>query len=109
MKKLMTALVSVYKMEKDALAHYGEVVELVKTAKYDGNYLYIYFGKVSPVKLRRMELGKSQKQIAERIGCHTTTIKNCEDSNCDLSRQPKELVEKLAHELECEVEDLLSR
>lgn len=107
MKKLMTGLVSVYKMEKDSLSHYGEVVEMVKTVKYDGQFLYIYFGKISPVKLRRMELGKSQKQIAERIGCHTSTIKNCEDIHCNLSRQPEALISKLASELECEVDDLM--
>ena len=105
-KKMMIAIVSIYKMEKDTLAHYGEIVELVNSVKYDGRNLYIYFAKVSPVKLRRIELGKSIKQIAEKIGCNSSTVKNCEEFQCDLRRQPESLVIKLAHALECDVESL---
>lgn len=107
-KKMMTGLVSIYKLDKDAVANGGgQIIELVKSVSYDGKYMYINFAKVSPVKLRRFELGKSQKQIAERMGCGISTVRNCEEYYCDLSRQPENLVYKLARALECEISEFV--
>lgn len=107
MRKMMTAIVSIYKLDKDTINNYGEFVELVKSVNYDGRNLYVRFAKISPAKMRRFELGKSQKQIAEKIGYGTATVRNCEGFFCDLRRQPVELVRKLADALECEIEELI--
>lgn len=107
MKKMMTKIVSIYKLDKDTVANYGEVVELVNSVNYDGKYLYIHFAKISPLKMRRFELGKSQKQIAEKVGCGVSTVKNCEENYCDLSRQPEALVYKFAKALDCSPEDFM--
>lgn len=107
MKKMMTAMASVYKLDKDTVTNYGEVVELVNTVNYDGKYMYVHFGKISRIKMRRFEIGKSQKQIAEKTGYTISTIQNCEEYYCDMSRQPENLVYKLAKALECDVDDIL--
>ena len=107
MKKLMTAIVSVYKVDKDTMGNGGEMVQLVNTVNYDGKRMYIRFAKVSPVKMRRLELGKTRQQIAERMGYSVAAVRNCEVSFCDLTRQPEKLVRKLAKALECEPETLM--
>lgn len=105
-RKMMTAIASMYKVDKDTMGNSGEIVQLVNTVKYDGRNMYIRFAKVSPVQMRRLELGKSRQQIAERMGCSVSAVKNCEASFCDLARQPEKLVRKLARALECEPEVL---
>lgn len=107
MKKMMTAIASMYKVDKDTMGNSGEIVQLVNTVNYDGRNMYIRFSKISPVKMRRLELGKSRQQIAERMGYSVSAVKNCEASFCDLTRQPEKLVRKLARALECEPETLL--
>lgn len=107
MRKMMTAMVSIYKLDKDTVSNYRELVELVNSVNFDGKNLYIRFAKISPAKMRRFELGKTQKQIAEKIGYGTSTVQNCEGFFCDLRRQPEELVRKLANALECEIEELI--
>lgn len=107
MKKMMTTIVSIYKLDKDMASNYSELIELVSSANYDGRNLYLRFAKISPVKMRRIALGKSQKQIAERMGYQVPTVKNCEEFFCDLSRQPEELVLRLAKALECKPEELM--
>lgn len=107
MKKMMTAMVSIYKMDKDTVSNYGELIELVNSVDYDGKNMYIHFAKISLAKMRRLEMGKSQKQIAEKMGYNTSTVRNCEEFYCDLRRQPEELVYKLANALECEPEDII--
>ena len=107
MRKMMTAMVSIYKMDKDTVINYGELIELVNSVNYDGRNLYIHFARISPAKMRRFELGKSQKQVAERMGYSTSTVQNCEEFFCDLKRQPEELVRRLARALECEPEELI--
>ena len=102
MKKMMTAIASVYKVDKDTMGNSGEIVQLVNTVNYDGKNMYIRFAKISPVKMRRLELGKSRQQIAERMGYSVSAVKNCEASFCDLTRQPEQLVRKLARALECD-------
>ncbi len=104
MKKLMTAVVSVYKVDKDTMGNAGEIVQLVNTVNYDGRNMYIRFAKISPVKMRRLELGRTRQQVAERMGYSVAAVRNCEVSFCDLSRQPETLVRKLAKALECEPE-----
>ena len=74
MKKMMTAIVSIYELDKDTVSNYGEVVELVNSASYDGKYLYIKFAKISNVKMMRLEQGKSQKQVAEKMGVPKSTV-----------------------------------
>ena len=108
MKKMMTAIVSIYELDKDTVSNYGEVVELVNSASYDGKYLYLKFAKISNVKMMRLEQGKSQKQVAEKMGCSVSTIRNCEEFYCDFSRQPETLVYKLAKALSCEPEDIMN-
>ena len=107
MRKMMTAMVSIYKLDKDAVSNYGELIELVNSVNYDGKNLYIHFARISPAKMRRFELGKSQKQVAERMGYSTSTVQNCEEFFCDSRRQPEELVRRLARALECEPEELI--
>lgn len=107
MKKMITAIASVYKVDKDTMGNSGEIVQLVNTVNYDGRNMYIRFAKISPVKMRRLELGKSRQQIAERMGYSVSAVKNCEASFCDLTRQPEKLVHKLARALECEPETLM--
>lgn len=106
-RKMMTSIVSIYKLDKDIASNYGEVVELVNSVDYDGKCLYLHYAKISPVKMRRFELGKSQKQIAEKMGCSISTVKNCEEVFCDLNRQPQDLVDKLSRALECDVQELM--
>ncbi len=105
-KKMMTAITSIYKVDKDTMGNSGEIVQLVNTVNYDGRNIYIRFAKISPVKMRRLELGKSRQQIAERMGYSVSAVRNCEASFCDLTRQPEKLVRKLARALECEPEVL---
>lgn len=102
MRKMMTMIVSVYKLDKEPMSNGGDLIQLVNSVKYDGKYLYLYFAKMSAMKLRRFELGLSQKQVAERAGYSVSTIRNCELFSCDLSRQPENLVYKLASALKCE-------
>lgn len=106
MKEMMQAIVSIYKIDKDSVTNRGEVVELVNSTRYDGKNLYLRFSKISPIKLRRFELGKTKKQIADRMGYTVSTISNCEDFFCDFNRQPDSLVIKLAKALEWEPEQI---
>jgi hypothetical protein len=105
-KKMMTAIVSVYDQDKDGTGN-GEVIQLVNTVKYDGKSMYIEFARISSVRMRRIELGKTRKEIADVIGYSVSAVRNCESIVCDLTRQPRVLVEKLARALECEPETLL--
>lgn len=107
MKKMMTAVLSIYRVDKDTMGNSGEIVQLVNTVNYDGKNMYIRFAQISPVKMRRLELGKSRQQIAERMGYSISAVRNCEASFCDLTRQPEKLVRKLARALECEPEVLM--
>ena len=107
MKKMMTAIASIYRIDKDDRGNSGELVQLVNTVKYDGRNMYIQFAKISPVKMRRFQLGKSRQQIAERMGYGVPAVRNCEASFCDLTRQPENLIRKLAGALECEPEALM--
>lgn len=107
LRKMLTTIVSIYYMDKDTVTNRGEVVELVNSVNYDGKFLYIHFAKISPAKMRRLSLGKTQKQIAESSGLSIHTIRNCEAYFCDLNRQPYELVKKIAKALECEVTDIM--
>ncbi len=107
MKKMMTVVTSMYRVDKDTMGNSGEIVQLVNTVNYDGRNLYIRFARISPVKMRRLELGKTRQQIAERMGYSVSAVKNCEASFCDLTRQPEKLVLKLARALECEPETLM--
>lgn len=106
-RKMMTTLAAMYRLDKDTMGNSGEIVQLVNTVNYDGRNMYIRFARISPVKMRRLELGKSRQQIAERMGYSVSAVRNCEASFCDLSRQPEKLVRKLARALECEPETLL--
>ena len=105
-KKLMTAIVSVYTLDKEANGNTGEVVQLVDTVQYDGKGMYLKYAKISPVKMRRFEIGKTRQQIAEKMGYSVAAVKTCETPFCDLTRQPETLVMKLARALECEPETL---
>ena len=105
-KKVMIAIVSVYTLDKDSSGNTGEVVQLVDTVQYDGKSMYLKYAKISPVKMRRFEIGKTRQQIAEKMGYSVAALKNCETPFCDLSRQPDVLVFKLARALECEPENL---
>lgn len=102
----MTAIVSVYTLDKDANGNTGEVVQLVDTVQYDGKSMYLKYARISPVKMRRFEIGKTRQQVAEKMGYSVAAVKNCETPFCDLSRQPEALVFKLAKALECEPEAL---
>ncbi len=108
LKKMMTTISSMYKVDKDTMGNSGEIVQLVNTVNYDGRNMYIWFAKISPVKMRRIQLGKTREQIAERMGCGVSAVKNCEASFCDLSRQPERLIRKLAKALECDPSALLN-
>lgn len=108
MKKLMTAIVSVYAHDKDAMNNRGDIIHLVNSVNYDGKNLYLHFARISPVKLRRFEIGKSQKQVADLMGYSVSAIRNCEDPYSDLSRQPDTLVSKLAKALECDIETIMN-
>lgn len=108
MKKLMTAIVSVYTLDKDALNPKGNILHLVNSVNYDGKNLYLRFARISPVKLRRFEIGKTQKQIADLMGYNVSSVRDCEDPYSDLSRQPDTLVSKLANALECDIETILN-
>ena len=108
MKKMMTAIVSISKLDKDHVTNGGEVVQLVNSVRFDGRYLYMHYAKISPVKMRRFELGLSQKQVSERMGYGISTVRNCEDFHCDMSRQPETLRAKLAKALNWEPEGLMA-
>lgn len=108
MKKLMTAIVSVYTIDRGTLDKKGGIVHIVNSVNFDGKNLYLHYAKISPAKLRRFELGKTQKQIADLMGYKVTTVRNCENADSDLSRQPEALVRKLAKALNCDVETILS-
>ena len=107
-RKMMTAISSIYKVDKDTMGNSGEIVQLVNTVNYDGRNMYIWFAKISPVKMRRLELGKSRQQIAERMGYGVSAVRNCEAPFCDLSRQPETLIRKLAKALECDPSTLMN-
>jgi len=108
MKKLMTAIVSVYTLDKDTMSNRGDIIHLVNSVNFDGKNLYLHFARISPVKLRRFEIGKTQKQIADLMGYNVSAVRNCEEPYSDLSRQPDILVNKLAKALECDVETILN-
>lgn len=108
MKKLMTAIVSVYTLDKDSMNNRGDIIHLVNSVNYDGKNLYLRFARISPVKLRRFEVGKTQKQIADIMGYNVSAVRNCEDPYSDLSRQPGTLVSKLAKALECDIETIIN-
>jgi hypothetical protein len=105
-RRMMRAIVSVYKQDKDSNGNTGDVVQLVNTVKFDGKNMYLEYAKISPVKMRRFEIGKTRKEIADSIGYGVSAVRNCESVVCDLTRQPRTLVEKLAEALECEPETL---
>lgn len=105
MREMMRTIVSIYKLDKDFIANYGEIVELVNSVQYDGRNLYLHYSKISPIKFRRFELGKTRKQIAEAMGYGSSTVKNCENYWCDLTRQPMNLRSKLAKALEWSIEE----
>ncbi len=107
MKKIMETIVSIYVHDKDAMNNGGDIIHLVNSVNFDGRNLYLRYAKVSPAKMRRFELGKSQQQIAERMGCSISAVRSCENPSCDLSRQSDVLVRKLAKALECDVESLI--
>lgn len=107
MKKIMEAIVSINVHDKDARNNGGDIIHLVNSVNYDGRNLYLHFAKISAVKMRRLEIGKSQQQIAERMGYSVSAVRSCEKSSCDLSREPEVLVRKLAKALECDIESLL--
>ena len=48
MRKLMTAISSIYKVDKDTMGDSGEIVQLVNTVNYDGRNMYIRFARISP-------------------------------------------------------------
>lgn len=106
-RKMLTEMVSIYYMDRDTVRNRSDIVELVNSVNFDGRCLYIHFAKISPSKMRRLSLGKTQKQIAELSGLSVHTIKNCEAFFCDLNRQPYDLVRKIAKALECEVTDIM--
>lgn len=106
LREMMRAIVSIYKMDKDRVTNYGEVVELVNSVQYDGRYLYLNYSKISPIRFRRFELGKTRKQIAEAMGYGVNTVRNCEYYWSDLTRQPRNLRIKLAKALEWSIEEL---
>ncbi len=107
MKKLMTAIVSVYTIDRGTLDKKGSIVHIVNSVNFDGKNLYLHYAKISSAKLRRFELGKTQKQIADLMGYKVSTVRNCEDSDSDLSRQPEALIKKLAKALNCDVEAII--
>lgn len=106
-KKMMTTIVSIYKHDKEPLSNEGEIVHLVNSVNFDGKNLYLHFAKISPVKMRRLSIGMSQKQVADRMGYSVFAVKNCEEPYSDLTRQPGTLVNKLAQALECSVAELM--
>lgn len=106
MKELMRAIVQIYIVDKNTVSNRGEIVELVNSVKYDGTSLYIFYAKISPIKMRRIELGRNKKQIAEKMGYGISTIDNCEEVYCDFTRQPDSLVIKLARALDWEPEQI---
>jgi hypothetical protein len=103
-KKMMTAIVSIYKQDKDSHGNLGETLQLVNTVKYDGKNMYLEYARISPVRMRRFEIGKTRKEVADSIGYGVSAIINCESPYYDLTRQPKALVEKIAKALGCEPE-----
>jgi hypothetical protein len=105
-KKMMTAIVSVYKQDRDSHSNSGDIVQLVNTVKYDGKNMYLEYARISPIRMRRFEVGKTRKEVADSIGYGVSAIKNCESPYCDLSRQPRTLVDKLAKALNCDPEML---
>ena len=105
MREMMRTIVSIYKMDKNKVSNDGQVVELVNTVKYDGNYLYIHYAKISPLKLRRFEIGKDKKTVAETMGYGTSTVEKLEHYWCDLSRQPENLRNKYAKALDWTLEE----
>ncbi|MBQ2115540.1 MAG: helix-turn-helix transcriptional regulator [Lachnospiraceae bacterium] len=105
-KKMMTKIVSICKIDKEPMSASGDVIQLVNSVNYDGRNMYLRYAKISPIKFRRLELGKSKKEIADRIGYTPITIDNCEEYYCDLNRQPETMIQKLASALQCEVSEL---
>ena len=108
MKRIMETIVSINAHDKDAMNNGGDIIHLVNSVNFDGRNLYLHFAKIAAAKMRRLELGKSQQQIAERMGCSVSAVKSCEKPYCDLSRQSEVLVRKLAKALECNIESLIS-
>lgn len=106
MRKMMTAIVSICKNDKNAMSSGAEIVQLVNSVNYDGKNLYLRFARISPVRLRRFEIGKSRKEVAEQMGYTVSAVRNCEDAYCDLTRQPDTLLQKLSMALGCEVDEL---
>ena len=105
MKEMMRAIVSIYRLDKDIIVNYGELVSLIYSVRYDGKNMNLYYSKISLLRLRRLELGKTRKQIAERMGYGASTVRNCENYWCDMSRQPENLRIKFAKALECSIEE----
>ena len=46
LKKMMTTISSMYKVDKDTMGNSGEIVQLVNTVNYDGRNMYIWFAKI---------------------------------------------------------------
>lgn len=108
MKKMMETIVSIYVHDKDAMNNGGDIIHLVSAVNSDGRNLYLHYAKIATAKMRRFELGKTQQQIAERMGCNVSAVRSCELPYCDLSRQSETLVRKLAKALECDIESLMN-
>jgi hypothetical protein len=105
-KKMMTAIVSVYKQDKECNGGSGDIIQLVNTVRYDGRNMYLEYARISPIRMRRFQLDKSRQDLADKIGYGVAAVRNCESPYCDLERQPQSLVEKLADALECSPEEL---
>lgn len=108
MKKMMTKMVSIYALDKETATSYGKVVELVNTVNYDGRNLYVRYAKLSKLKLIRFEHDITTKQLSERCGVSVSTINNCEEYYCDMTRQPERLVNRLSKALDCSPEDIIT-
>ena len=68
LKKMMITISSMYKVDKDTMGNSGEIVQLVNTVNYDGRNMYIWFAKISPVKMRRIQLGKTRSRLPNEWG-----------------------------------------
>lgn len=106
MTEMMRKIVSIYRLDKDTVSNYAELVELVNTVNYDGQYLYIHYARISPIRLRRLSIGKTRKQVAEKMGYSTATLRHCEEVWFDIERQPETLVRKLCRALEWSEEEM---
>lgn len=63
MKKMMTTIVSIYKLDKDMASNYSELIELVSSANYDGRNLYLRFAKISRLKCEELRLASRRSRL----------------------------------------------